>query len=376
MVVEVCGVEWQPRNIQVDQSNIEKNGIFVAFPGMYAGEEEVKVHVARTLMRRLTTHKPTYATMLQAVNKTTMIGATALVREAINNAPKKLADYLESNWTNPAELDCWTMAARQHSPTLLQFTSPNPLESYHRLIKADRSCGRFSGIQKAGVGVCKVNIQRRLEAYRDEVLFKSKVLKDTEEYPNIGRFPLPIQRLLIDQYRAVEKRIEKGKPSPDYDTMDCNCLFILTDAVWDKFAQLFDECGFEVYESKVRVLVEREEVSQVDIYRDYRKRQVKEAEERFLNHDEAYQSLIGPKAGTLEHAFNDVLAPRAGTAEAQRSDPPNYTEASSSNPPPSLIPEAAPTTILSPPPATAQEVPASDLPATSTPNPTSTTIHL
>ncbi|KAI9092645.1 hypothetical protein DFS34DRAFT_696959 [Phlyctochytrium arcticum] len=43
MVVEVCGVEWQPRNMQVDQSNIEKNGIMLAFPGMSAGEEEVVI---------------------------------------------------------------------------------------------------------------------------------------------------------------------------------------------------------------------------------------------------------------------------------------------------------------------------------------------
>ncbi|KAI9101233.1 hypothetical protein DFS34DRAFT_613721 [Phlyctochytrium arcticum] len=257
MVVEVCGVEWQPRNMQVDQSNIEKNGIMLAFPGMSAGEEEVKVR------------------------------------------------YCKKNWTNPAELDCWTMAARQHSPTLLQVTSTNPLESYHRLVKADTNCGRFSSIQKACVGLCKVNTQRRLEADRAEILFRSKVLKDTEDHPNIARFPLPIQRLLIDQYRAVEYLLAKGKPAPDYDTLDCNCLFarqyllpckhtfhadmfaeetILTDEVWDQFALLFDECGFEVYETKVRVAVEREEVSPVDIYRNYRKRQVKEAEERLLNH--------------------------------------------------------------------------------------------
>ncbi|KAI9099458.1 hypothetical protein DFS34DRAFT_693860 [Phlyctochytrium arcticum] len=310
MVEEVCGVKWQPRNIQVDQSNIEKNGILLAFPGMYAGEEEVKVryckvHVARTLMRRLATHKPTYAKMLQALDKTTIVCATALLREAITDAPEKLGNYLESYWANPAVLDCWTMAARQHSPTLLQMTSTNPLESYHRLVKADRNCGKFSSIQKACVGLSKVNIQRRLEADRAEVLFKSKVLKDTEDHPNIGRFPLPVQRLLIEQYNSVENRVVKGKLAPDYDTLECNCLFarqyllpckhafhanlfaeepILTDEVWDRYAQMFDECGFEVYETISRVPVEREEGSPVDIYRDYRKRQVKEADERLLNH--------------------------------------------------------------------------------------------
>ncbi|KAI9100441.1 hypothetical protein DFS34DRAFT_614592 [Phlyctochytrium arcticum] len=292
MVVEVCGVEWQPRNIQIDQSNIEKSGVKQVFPGMFAGEEEVqvrycKVHVVRTLMRRISKHKPTFSKVLQALNKTTMIGATAMLREAIDGAPKAIADYLQNNWTNPAELDCWTMAARQHSPTLLQVTSTNPLESYHQLVKADtNSC----------VGLCRVNKQRRLEADRAEVLFKSKILKDTQEYPEIGRFPLPIQHLLIAQYRSVENRVAKGKLAPDYDTLECNCLFarqyllpckhekVLTEEVWDQFAQLFDECGFEVYETKARVPVERAEVSPVDIYRDYRKRQVKAAEERLLNH--------------------------------------------------------------------------------------------
>ncbi|KAI9094445.1 hypothetical protein DFS34DRAFT_629485 [Phlyctochytrium arcticum] len=267
MVAEVCG-----------------SGVKQVFPGMFAGEEEVQVryckaHVVRTLMRRISKHKPTFSKVLQALNKTTMIGATAMLREAIDGAPKAIADYLQNNWTNPAELDCWTMAARQHSPTLLQVTSTNPLESYHRLVKADTNCGRFSGIQKACVGLCRVNKQRRLEADRAEVLFKSKILKDTQEYPEIGRFPLPIQHLLIAQYRSVENRVAKGKLAPDYDTLECNCLFAR------------------------------------------QKRQVKAAEERLLNHYFQLEDKVtegDPFAKTRLLQFIERLESFA-TAEAQTS---------------------------------------------------------
>ncbi|KAI9088538.1 hypothetical protein DFS34DRAFT_646232 [Phlyctochytrium arcticum] len=124
MVREVCSVEWQPRNMQIDQSNIENNGIRHAFLGMAAGEEEIKicfckVHVVRTLMRRVASHHNAFAKVLIALNKTTYVGATAAVEEAMQGAPAFIANYIQRNWTNREEMECWTMAAPQHSPILL-----------------------------------------------------------------------------------------------------------------------------------------------------------------------------------------------------------------------------------------------------------------
>ncbi|KAI9103885.1 hypothetical protein DFS34DRAFT_668217 [Phlyctochytrium arcticum] len=176
-----------------------------AFPGMAAGKEEIKirfctVHVVRTLMRRVASHHNAFAKILIALNKTTDI---------------------QRNWTNREEMECWTMGARQHSPILLQTMSTNPLESYHRLVKANKNCGKHSGILKACRSLCKVNKQRRVEADRSEILFRKKTVKNLELYPQVAKFPHPVQQLLIEQIMAVEKLVAKGKAVPAYSTLEC-----------------------------------------------------------------------------------------------------------------------------------------------------------
>ncbi|KAI9104130.1 hypothetical protein DFS34DRAFT_307944 [Phlyctochytrium arcticum] len=116
------------------------------------------------------------------------------------------------------------MAARHHSPVLLQITSTNALESYHRLVKARGKCTKRCSLLRAARALVKVNKQRWLEADRTATVFRTKTLKRLNAYPEIGKFPYPIQRLLIDQYMAVEKRIAKGKPIPQLEG-DCHCLF-------------------------------------------------------------------------------------------------------------------------------------------------------
>ena len=74
--------------------------------------------------------------------------------------------------------------------------------------------------------------------------------------------------MLIGEICAVEGRIEKGKPAPGLTSLHCYCLFfhryllpcrhvfhenmygaikLLTSDVWEKFQQMFDETGFDVY---------------------------------------------------------------------------------------------------------------------------------
>jgi hypothetical protein len=86
----------------------------------------------------------------------------------------------------------------------------------------------------------------------------------------IQKFPFPFQRLIIKEACSVMDRIEKGKGAPGLNSLDCSCSFrnryllpckhifhehmygneLLTAEVWQKFREMFEESGFQVYESR------------------------------------------------------------------------------------------------------------------------------
>ena len=50
----------------------------------------------------------------------------------------------------------------------------------------------------------------------------------TKNYPEIGEFPAPIQKLLAQELNAVEGRLERGKPVPEFDrSLICYCRYFL-----------------------------------------------------------------------------------------------------------------------------------------------------
>jgi len=74
--------------------------------------------------------------------------------------------------------------------------------------------------------------------------------------------------MLVNEVCAVEGWIEKGKDAPGLTFLHCNCLFfnryllpcrhifhenmygttkLLTPDAWEKFQQMFDEAGFDIY---------------------------------------------------------------------------------------------------------------------------------
>jgi hypothetical protein len=86
----------------------------------------------------------------------------------------------------------------------------------------------------------------------------------------IRKFPYPFQHLIIKEALAVTSRLEKGKGTPGLTSLECHCLFrnryllpckhifhehlygnkLLTADVWRTFQEIFEESGFEVYESR------------------------------------------------------------------------------------------------------------------------------
>jgi hypothetical protein len=80
--------------------------------------------------------------------------------------------------------------------------------------------------------------------------------------------PVPIQKLLLDQLDAIHKRISARKAPPTLSEMSCSCGFFrkfllpckhifhidylfqsITSKDWTAWAEIFDQGGYEVYET-------------------------------------------------------------------------------------------------------------------------------
>src|SRR5258706_14986204 len=54
----------------------------------------------------------------------------------------------------------------------------------------------------------------------------SKLSVCTKEYPEIGEFPVPLQKLLAVELEAMEERLLAGKPTPIFEQfLRCSCRF-------------------------------------------------------------------------------------------------------------------------------------------------------
>jgi len=107
--------------------------------------------------------------------------------------------------------------------------------------------------------------------------------------------------MLINEICAVEGRIEKGKPTPGLTSLNCNCLFfhryllpcrhifhenmygttkLLTSDIWEKFQQMFDETGFDVYMHRELVELEVPRMTEAEKALENRRLAVSELMER------------------------------------------------------------------------------------------------
>ncbi|CAB4490569.1 unnamed protein product [Rhizophagus irregularis] len=264
---------WNPRYFLSDQSNIESNSIKMAFPGLKNGEQECEVffctvHIVRVWMNKIY-DKKIRQKMIHAMHKRTRIGCENIVQEALNEySNSTIKKYIMRNYVKNTHQ--WALWTRQHSPLLLQVTSTNSLESYHSELK------RTTSPQHGLIGACQkiVALDKKKRADSEHVAYEFRTKKisaigiDDEILDEIHKFPFPVQQMLINEFCAVEGRIEKGKAAPGLTSLNCNCLFfhryllpchhifhenmygtmkLLIPDVWKKFQQMFDESGFEIY---------------------------------------------------------------------------------------------------------------------------------
>ncbi|RHZ84001.1 hypothetical protein Glove_86g96 [Diversispora epigaea] len=119
----VCS--WKPRYFLSDQSNVEANGIAIAFPGLLKGEQNCEiifctVHVMQTWMTKI------YET--KAIDE---CQAPTVKQYILRNYIKNTNQW--ALWAHCIEGSHGQQ--RQHSPLLLQITSTNAIESYHSELK-------------------------------------------------------------------------------------------------------------------------------------------------------------------------------------------------------------------------------------------------
>jgi hypothetical protein len=126
----------------------------------------------------------------------------------------------------------------------------------------------------AAHNIVNIDCKKRSEAESASFDFRIKKIStygvDDDILEEIQKFPFPFQQLIIKEACAVMNRLEKGKGVPGLTSLDCHCLFrhryllpckhifhehmygnkLLTPDVWQTFCEIFEESGFEVYESR------------------------------------------------------------------------------------------------------------------------------
>ena len=131
---------WQPRYVLTDGSPFGQLAVEKAFCGLQTGEQEVThllctVHTMRTLQQKFSSAaaKLVLGILRQAMFTFTGVKCLELCEQALRIAPDDLKVYVQTHWLETRAK--WAMFARQQSPLLLQVTTTNPCEAWHRDLK-------------------------------------------------------------------------------------------------------------------------------------------------------------------------------------------------------------------------------------------------
>jgi len=153
--------------------------------------------------------------------------------------------------------------------------------------------------------IVALDIKKRSDSERVAFNFRTKKIStyglEDEILEEIHKFPFPLQQMLIKEADAVMDRLTKGKGAPGLTSLDCYCLFrsryllpckhifhkhiygdtkLLTVNAWKAFQELFEESGFEVYESRELVITDAPKQTEEEKKTENRRLYVNELSER------------------------------------------------------------------------------------------------
>ncbi|GES99088.1 hypothetical protein GLOIN_2v1777773 [Rhizophagus clarus] len=285
-IIRKFGNRWKPRYFLADQSHVEANSIKIAFPGLKYGEQECDVifctvHVMRTWMSKIYDSK-TWQKMIQAMHKITKVGCESIIQQAIDECPvPTIKQYIKRNFMKNTHQ--WALWARE----LKKSTSPKYglIGACHKIVALDekkRSDSEYVSFEFRTKNISAIGI--------DHVILHE-----------IHKFPFPVQQMLVNEFNAVQGRIEKGKPTPGLISLNCNCLFfrqfllpcrhifhehvygdikLLTVDIWEKFQKMFEEAGFEIYMHRELVEIEEPKKTEAEKAAENRRLTINELMER------------------------------------------------------------------------------------------------
>ena len=212
---------WLLRYIITDDSAAEQRGVKLAFKGLVDGEQEVdhflcRKHSERTMNRKLSSdackeaRKHLYAALYFRLSEP---GCDDSLKSAISAAPnQKVKDYIQKEWV--ATKRQWAYYARQHSSLLLQVPGTNPVESWHFSLKTHaegkKSIRKFSLLGCAS-HVLRIGDQWEQRAKDEAALWRSTRSAECQDYPDLARFPGPVQELIVGQLKKGQQNAADGK---------------------------------------------------------------------------------------------------------------------------------------------------------------------
>ncbi|KAG9066372.1 hypothetical protein KI688_001596 [Linnemannia hyalina] len=234
-LVRQLAPSWQPRYMLTDRSPAVTAGIEITFPKATHGEQqadqqECKVIFSAThtmqVWERSITAPQTRQMMVQALHCRTRLGFEHMIEKALsgcNNQETKqhIKDCIVST-------DRWALFARQESPFLLQAASLSILDAYHHEVKRLSSVTRgLIGTSRAVMELDDINTELALKARTASCTNESTRIDDIRSplLSHIKHFPYTVQTLLVDEARAMNARIAKGKRPPGLKHLRCGCDF-------------------------------------------------------------------------------------------------------------------------------------------------------
>jgi MULE transposase domain len=290
---EESGQDWKIRYCLTDDSAAEQRAVQIAFPkddSIYGSVQHFycKWHSKMTLDRQLSGEQLRQANEhLKAAlfSRRTETGCDESIQAAIDSIPNGTKirrrgkdwdpkKYIENEWK--ATKKHWANYARQDDYILRQVGTTGANEGWHNTLKTAMGLRKNANSHYSLAGViqtfqdCARVVDNRVS--KDKIKWKTKQLSLCAEYDWLKLFPLPAQVILADNFKLAESRqMEESQPirAPLGPEDECDCvdfrkwnlpyqhmlelwIFIGNDIEpnWDKYASMFDEQMFDVYEGR------------------------------------------------------------------------------------------------------------------------------
>ena len=135
--------------------------------------------------------------------------------------------------------------------------------------------------------VLRIGDQWENRARIAEANFRTTTTPECSEFPHLRKFPYPVQKLIVDQLKLAHQNLADGEEPagemPDELICPVDCLFYrqyqlpcrhlwhyelvfssFQENDWNNWAELFEDGGFEIYETTTKINVSHNEDDDIE----------------------------------------------------------------------------------------------------------------